>query len=98
MAPCARESGLVSGDDVPSCATFRPHSATRDKIQPLGGAEYFTRARAHGSKTVQRGPTFCVRRSRTHPDVMSPTITRAAAARSEEHTSELQSRLHLVCR
>src|SRR6266436_2180433 len=28
----------------------------------------------------------------------SPSITRASDRRSEEHTSELQSRLHLVCR
>src|SRR5436305_9834144 len=27
-----------------------------------------------------------------------PAVTRAAIARSEEHTSELQSRPHLVCR
>src|SRR2546429_3046496 len=30
------------------------------------------------------------------PDVIA--VTGASAARSEEHTSELQSRLHLVCR
>src|SRR2546422_5223400 len=31
----------------------------------------------------------------TYPDVFYPTST---TVRSEEHTSELQSRLHLVCR
>src|SRR3989449_6607780 len=29
---------------------------------------------------------------------LGDTMARAAALRSEEHTSELQSRLHLVCR
>src|SRR2546422_7793509 len=32
------------------------------------------------------------------PGVPPPQISRARARRSEEHTSELQSRLHLVCR
>src|SRR2546422_2411180 len=31
-------------------------------------------------------------------DEMLAVVHRIAAARSEEHTSELQSRLHLVCR
>src|SRR2546429_4603323 len=34
--------------------------------------------------------------SENDPDVIA--VTSASAARSEEHTSELQSRLHLVCR
>src|SRR5256884_3755767 len=33
-----------------------------------------------------------------HGCVMSSGLTRASNSRSEEHTSELQSRLHLVCR
>src|SRR2546422_7472897 len=53
---------------------------------------------ASGFIAVERGLTF------THPD---PAVRREAMeaflgclemARSEEHTSELQSRLHLVCR
>src|SRR2546422_6590881 len=33
-----------------------------------------------------------------HPEYVSSNDTLAFAVRSEEHTSELQSRLHLVCR
>src|SRR2546429_6197700 len=33
-----------------------------------------------------------------HPETHCGTSLRSLAARSEEHTSELQSRLHLVCR
>src|SRR5256884_2344388 len=32
------------------------------------------------------------------PHARPPAVDRAHAGRSEEHTSELQSRLHLVCR
>src|SRR2546422_6590581 len=32
------------------------------------------------------------------PGRMEPTTTMGLSVRSEEHTSELQSRLHLVCR
>src|ERR1035437_8575367 len=38
-----------------------------------------------------------VRRRRRHPD-RSPSARPPAMARSEEHTSELQSRQYLVCR
>src|SRR3989449_6202112 len=41
----------------------------------------------------RRTPHFARGRSETRPQV-----TAAAPKRSEEHTSELQSRLHLVCR
>src|SRR5687768_18277192 len=42
-------------------------------------------------------PTLCGRG--VPPVVISPSsAARASWARSEEHTSELQSRLHLVCR
>src|SRR2546422_6750179 len=37
-------------------------------------------------------------RLRRGVDLLTPAIVRRKRARSEEHTSELQSRLHLVCR
>src|SRR5687768_18128801 len=45
-------------------------------------------------------PRRCTDGSRIAPAASSlpPTAASAAASRSEEHTSELQSRLHLVCR
>src|SRR5687767_15238825 len=36
--------------------------------------------------------------SRAHLEAMVPTVERACAERSEEHTSELQSLAYLVCR
>src|SRR2546422_4060701 len=39
-------------------------------------------------------PPTCCNKSR----VFQPRLSDSAQARSEEHTSELQSRLHLVCR
>src|SRR5687768_16948803 len=43
-----------------------------------------------------RTPATCRRRSSQHPPTARSSTTRRP--RSEEHTSELQSRLHLVCR
>src|SRR6266550_6282277 len=40
-------------------------------------------------------PCWCRSRSRL---CSTPGLPRSGRARSEEHTSELQSRLHLVCR
>src|SRR2546422_7722907 len=39
-----------------------------------------------------------VERGAVHPDEPTRSADRRAGRRSEEHTSELQSRLHLVCR
>src|SRR2546422_4921382 len=52
------------------------------------------RARARGAATAGGG-THTTATGRRHVAVPPP---RAPHARSEEHTSELQSRLHLVCR
>src|SRR2546422_6271656 len=43
-----------------------------------------------------RGIRPAARRAMRAPDTTQPILT--AERRSEEHTSELQSRLHLVCR
>src|SRR2546422_5764645 len=39
-----------------------------------------------------------MRASRSRSDSTRCTCSRSSSTRSEEHTSELQSRLHLVCR
>src|SRR2546429_6287483 len=44
-----------------------------------------------------RSPTSCSPSFIVSPSI-APTAPVIAAIRSEEHTSELQSRLHLVCR
>src|SRR5687768_17787883 len=46
---------------------------------------YWWRTGAPGPRTTGTSTVTC-------------TVTRSSAVRSEEHTSELQSRLHLVCR
>src|SRR5687768_17836168 len=54
---------------------------------------YTTLFRSRRRRRVRRTRGRCCRRSSC-----GSTRARGAAARSEEHTSELQSRLHLVCR
>src|SRR2546422_5007587 len=66
------------------------------------------RVHSHRSFSTQRNPTDDglnrAGEAATPPDTTSSRTTSAAASavssavRSEEHTSELQSRLHLVCR
>src|SRR5687768_17874189 len=67
------------------------------------------RSGAFPSSRQTRLLNYRERRSYAHSAAMTPTqfvqkwkpvelTERAAAQRSEEHTSELQSRLHLVCR
>src|SRR2546422_5179071 len=48
----------------------------------------------HGLQYIRRG----ARSALILPGDANPTRSGAPMARSEEHTSELQSRLHLVCR
>src|SRR2546422_2016736 len=49
--------------------------------------------------TFKDGVTsFAVLQQRMHVARPSPELLRRVPVRSEEHTSELQSRLHLVCR
>src|SRR2546422_3299122 len=49
--------------------------------------------------TLFRSPTVTVARASPHDSKSSRRPTAASeSSRSEEHTSELQSRLHLVCR
>src|SRR2546422_7915524 len=80
-------------------SSFRsPKSTVRGRRSPFrmissstlvpGASPATLRDRAEGVST-RRPSTFAM---------MSPGFRPARAARSEEHTSELQSRLHLVCR
>src|SRR5436305_9434231 len=48
--------------------------------------------------TTKRCWTFCSRRPEPQGSVLVSWSYTAAVGRSEEHTSELQSRPHLVCR
>src|SRR2546422_2193408 len=59
------------------------------------GERMFTREK----QEMKRVPMMPVRDMVIFPQQMTPFIVgREASVRSEEHTSELQSRLHLVCR
>src|SRR2546422_7809647 len=50
----------------------------------------------HDALPISRSTSCSWRRARRRSG--RPTFPRSCAGRSEEHTSELQSRLHLVCR
>src|SRR2546429_7212072 len=53
----------------------------------------------HDALPIWSGSTFPIHRAARRPHrATARGATRYCRARSEEHTSELQSRLHLVCR
>src|SRR2546429_5573230 len=80
----------------PPRSTLFPYTTLFRSLQPRGDAE------REGPHAGHRGPP--VHRLQGPSEPVRPTPTRmeralvARALRSEEHTSELQSRLHLVCR
>src|SRR2546422_7862331 len=75
----------------------RPPRSTLFPYTTLFRSGYFGPWRTRSLKSSQGG-----RRSRristTRPSANRPSYSASARCRSEEHTSELQSRLHLVCR
>src|SRR2546422_8399678 len=81
----------------PPRSTLFPYTTLFRSGQDLGGSRNHRPAPANEVSNLRAGLT---REQRFNPDPpdrvdRSPRI---AAERSEEHTSELQSRLHLVCR
>src|SRR2546422_2743469 len=75
----------------PYTTLFRSHPPGRGR----GGQECGAGQRARGRHEMTSGEVVG-HRAKMGPDGVSATC--AARTRSEEHTSELQSRLHLVCR
>src|SRR5687768_17776078 len=76
----------------PPRSTLFPYTTLfRSERMPLTGRRCSCACTCVGRSGTDSGPTS----SRRHP-VMRPASV--APRRSEEHTSELQSRLHLVCR
>src|SRR5689334_24328124 len=57
----------------------------------------FRSSRTNRSSTKAEGPG-CRAGTKAHQPMPAPDSAAARAARSEEHTSELQSQFHLVCR
>src|SRR3989449_3844662 len=91
----------ITTRELSVCAT---NCAASSATGPVGGVRSAGSNDLPSTSTIRMG---AIPRSRSYSFAPSPTTTivsaprryrRAAAARSEEHTSELQSRLHLVCR
>src|SRR2546422_4003443 len=80
----------------PPRSTLFPYTTLFRSCEPRNGAPLsVTRAPAGRPWSVRRpGVPGGTRRARA----VSAGLRVAGGARSEEHTSELQSRLHLVCR
>src|SRR5687768_17938916 len=57
-----------------------------------------TRVSRAASIMLAAPPTLTASKAARSGALISPAMWTTASARSEEHTSELQSRLHLVCR
>src|SRR5438552_7016555 len=73
----------------PYTTLFRSSGAGWGRVRaPRGRCDYTGAARARGAGPDARGPR----------EGLAVRPVRAAVARSEEHTSELQSPDHLVCR
>src|SRR2546429_6727602 len=78
---------------VPGRRLEAPHLTTpRDQSSPIRLAITYTR-----SSPPVRWASSKLRRL-TLTTYLCPAVRTQASIRSEEHTSELQSRLHLVCR
>src|SRR2546422_3934412 len=78
----------------PYTTLFRSHSATI-------GASGSSTVKSSASAGRGASGTTSSRARPTHAITTQPTcpwVSRQGPSRSEEHTSELQSRLHLVCR
>src|SRR2546422_5474224 len=82
-----------------------PSTSTRSASRPTPRARRSstsTRTSADGGARTTSRTSWWTRKITPTPDPTTPGCGRAAwgarPTRSEEHTSELQSRLHLVCR
>src|SRR5687768_17885524 len=93
MSACASISSLLSSNmPPPTRATLFPYTTLFRSRWRLGLDQM--RLAADGARRLLRR-RVCRRRRRPCPRQIRPIGERQ---RSEEHTSELQSRLHLVCR
>src|SRR5690606_40883086 len=86
--PTRRSSDLPSGSpggDAPSSAAASVHRDSASSASTPYASSNTASTRCPGAR-----PAMC--------NARAPSATAAAPARSEEHTSELQSRENLVCR
>src|SRR2546429_4594057 len=94
--------------DGNTCRRKRPNYRNRAPIfpfaprnPPAADRSYPPESAHHGRRwPTIRAPVDDLSRcgGPVHPFLASPRRRRLSRGRSEEHTSELQSRLHLVCR
>src|SRR5687768_17994187 len=75
----------------------RPPRSTLFPYTTLFRSGIDERHRAHRTQGPTK-PTSCSRPGARNRSRRPPSSSTSASSRSEEHTSELQSRLHLVCR
>src|SRR2546429_4607808 len=76
----------------PYTTLFRSHQRHGADLTLIGRATCYWRPQSEGSSSSSSmAPSLCRKTYATQSATCSPI-------RSEEHTSELQSRLHLVCR
>src|SRR5699024_12221683 len=92
-----RHSGVGTQEWFRRCGPTisRPPSDWRESVQGLMGAH--SRLRNGRSRELQAGAASSPR-GRMPAGTWLPAVLLLSPARSEEHTSELQSRFDLVCR
>src|SRR2546422_3437019 len=90
---------------MPKSGTWHRIRARSNSPNPIGGPKArFDGVVKIGPSTMKSAPSVSARAASSAECAdapikrSGPSNRRAAAGRSEEHTSELQSRLHLVCR
>src|SRR2546422_4127476 len=90
-------NGCTAPSEVTRNALMRPRSVTKASVMPSANQEWsVSRDRSASGRTASERIRAIRAPGRARPS-QSPGRA-GAAGRSEEHTSELQSRLHLVCR
>src|SRR5947209_8952859 len=85
----------------PPCPTLFPYTTLFRSQRPIGKAVSLDRLRAKARVDCARGPSvpsMLIGRPSTMPTAERSAASASNAVRSEEHTSELQSRQYLVCR
>src|SRR5438477_5742009 len=66
-----------------------PRTSTREKVLPSASVQVKSASRSFATEALSPLAAVCTN---------SPSAWRTDASRSEEHTSELQSHVNLVCR
>src|SRR3989441_7321916 len=85
-----RNSAAASTTATHACASVsRPDGSSRARVRGF---------RASSARSAMRLKPSATKRAQVNASTASPSARQVTAARSEEHTSELQSLAYLVCR